>query len=129
MTKKNEQLGMHASTAQNRLVKDILWKLLIDTEQTACCKCGKPMCRKTFSIEHIVPWLDSADPVGLFFDLENISFSHLRCNLADARKTNKWEDQEAYQEYARQKDAERMRKAYTTEKRRVKYAKEKLKRQ
>ena len=44
------------------------------------------MTRETFSIEHLKPWLDSNDPVGLYFDLDNISFSHLSCNISDARK-------------------------------------------
>jgi len=47
------------------------------------------MSRETFSIEHVIPWLDSEDPVKLFFDLDNISFSHLKCNVEDARKVNK----------------------------------------
>ena len=83
--KKKLQLGMNPSTASGRLVKDVLWRLIQQTNQCTCCKCGEPMSRETFSIEHIVPWLDSEDPVGLYFDLENISFSHLRCNVADSR--------------------------------------------
>lgn len=83
--KKKMQLGMNPSTASGRLVKDILWKLIVETGQDKCCKCGFPMHRDTYSIEHVVPWLDSEDPVGLYFDLENISFSHLRCNIGDTR--------------------------------------------
>lgn len=83
--KKQQQLGMNPSTASGKLVRDVLWKLVAQTEQDACCKCGEPMSRETFSIEHVTPWLDSEDPVGLYFDLENISFSHLRCNIADRR--------------------------------------------
>lgn len=84
--KKKLQLGMNPSTASHRLVKDVLWKLIQQTEQDSCCKCGEFMSREDFSIEHKTPWLDSEDPLGLYFDLENISFSHLRCNIADARK-------------------------------------------
>lgn len=75
--KKTKQLGMNPSTASHRLVKDLLWKLVQDTGQSSCCKCGELMSRETFSIEHITPWLDSDDPVGLYFDLGNISFSQL----------------------------------------------------
>lgn len=125
--KKNEQLGMNVGTAQHRLLKDILWSLIVETGKDVCCKCGQKMCRNTFSIEHLEPWLDSENPFELFFDLSNISFSHLKCNLSAARKYNKWEDREAYAEYFRKKDAERERKAYTTEKRRLKYEKEKQK--
>lgn len=84
--KKKMQLGMNPSTASHRLVKDVLWSLIVKTDQHDCCKCGEPMSRETFSIEHIEPWLDSEDPVGLYFDIENIGFSHLKCNIADARK-------------------------------------------
>ena len=87
--KKTEQLGMSYGKASGKLVKDILWYLITQTNQTICCKCKKEMDRDTFSIEHLIPWLDSEDPVKLFFDLENISFSHLKCNVASARKGNK----------------------------------------
>ncbi len=85
--KKKMQLGMNPSTASGRLVKDILWKLIEQTNQNICCKCGNPMSRDTFSIEHITPWLDSGDPVGLYFDLDNIGFSHHSCNVSDRRDT------------------------------------------
>lgn len=84
--KKKQQLGMNPSTASHRLVKDILWKLIVQTNQDTCCKCGEPMSRETFSIEHVTPWLDSEDPAGLYFDLNNINFSHLSCNVADRRQ-------------------------------------------
>lgn len=84
--KKQNQLGMNPSTASGRLVKDTLWRLVVQTGQNVCYRCGEPMTRETFSIEHKEPWLDSHDPVGLYFDQENIGFSHLRCNIKDARK-------------------------------------------
>lgn len=87
--KKKKQLGMNPSTASARLVKDILWSLIAETGRDKCCKCGEQMERSTFSIEHITPWLDSGDPSGLFFDLENIGFSHLSCNFSDARRERK----------------------------------------
>ena len=86
MDKKKEQLGMPYGTASGRLVKDILWKMIEDTDNFICLHCHKPMSRETFSIEHIVPWLDSEDPKALFFDLKNITFSHLSCN-SGARRT------------------------------------------
>lgn len=85
--KKQLQLGMNPSTAAGRLVKDLLWNFVKTTGQDACCKCGEPMSRETFSIEHVTPWLDSDDPVGLYFDLTNIRYSHLRCNISTARQT------------------------------------------
>jgi len=79
---------MNPSTAQGKLVRDILWEMIRIAGMTSCHHCGKPMDRNTFSIEHIEPWLDSEDPVGLFFDLDNISFSHQECNIK-ASRTNK----------------------------------------
>jgi hypothetical protein len=83
--KKQSQLGINPSTASHRLVKDILYSLVLKTDQNNCFQCGKPMSRETFSIEHRVPWLDSENPVGLFFDLDNISFSHKTCNYEAKR--------------------------------------------
>lgn len=84
--KKKLQLGMNPSTAQGRLLKDILFKF-VQAHHPTCYKCGQALTRETFSIEHKIPWLDSDDPVGLFFDLDNIAFSHLTCNIADRRST------------------------------------------
>lgn len=78
------QLGMNRSTASNRLVKDLLYKFAV--EGTPCYRCGEELTRETFSIEHKEVWLDSDDPVGTFFDLDNISFSHKSCNSAAGRK-------------------------------------------
>lgn len=78
---------MNTSTASGRLVKDILYSLVVKTGQNNCFVCGFPMSRDTFSIEHKTPWLGSENPVKLFFDLENIAFSHHKCNIRAARKT------------------------------------------
>lgn len=85
--KKNSQLGMNTSTASSRLVKDLLWNFIESAGSNKCYRCGEPMTRDTFSIEHKVPWLDSEDPKGLFFDIDNISYSHLSCNSAARRET------------------------------------------
>lgn len=84
--KKKKQLGMNPSTASGRLVKDLLWSFIQRTSQDKCCKCFEPMSRETFSIEHLTPWMDSDDPLSLYFDIDNIGFSHLRCNIIDARR-------------------------------------------
>lgn len=46
--KKKLQLGINPSTASGRLVKDILWKLIVQTQQDKCCKCNNTMTRDTF---------------------------------------------------------------------------------
>jgi hypothetical protein len=80
MRNKHEQLGMNPSTASHRLVKDILYRLVIESGEK-CFRCGEELTRDTFSIEHKVSWLHSSDPVNLFFDQSNIAFSHLKCNV------------------------------------------------
>lgn len=81
MSKKSDQLGMNISTAQNRLRKDLLWHFVVKCEENTCFKCGEKITdKKDLSIEHKEPWLDAEDPLGLFFDLDNIAFSHLHCN-------------------------------------------------
>lgn len=122
--KKQEQLGMNPSTASGRLVKDVLYKLVVQTEQNACFHCGEQMSRDTFSIEHMTPWLDSEDPLGLFFDLDNISFSHHSCNVAAGRKPNRkyadeGEAKQAHLEGARQ--WKRKNRVYDPEERRQRY--------
>lgn len=88
MDKKTLQLGMNVSTAQHRLLRDVLFSLVMKVGHT-CFKCGGELTRETFSIEHKTPWLDSEDPLRSFFDIENIAFSHFVCNVSDARKVNR----------------------------------------
>ncbi len=84
-----QQLGMDYGTASNRLIKDILFSF-IKRSGLRCYHCDGELTRETFSIEHKVPWLDSKTPAKLFFDLENISFSHRSCNIAAARRPTSW---------------------------------------
>lgn len=85
-SKKKEQLGMNPSTANHRLLKDILWRMVVDTGQDDCYVCQEKMTREDFSIEHKEPWLDTDDPVERFFDVDNIAFSHLSCNCSNRRQ-------------------------------------------
>lgn len=85
---------MNPSTAQGRLVKDLLWDFIVKCSLDTCCKCGKKMSRDTFSIEHLEPWLDSPDPLYYFFNIDNIGYSHLSCNVADNKGPRKYKDKE-----------------------------------
>lgn len=135
MDKKQKQLGMNPSTASHRLIKDLLFDFILKGRHK-CYKCDGKLTRETFSIEHIIPWLDSDNPSELFFSLDNIAYSHLSCNSRDARRNYtkaKHGTQNKYKSGCKCqpcKDAEALgaRKRYTTEKRRIKYEKEKLKR-
>jgi len=86
--KKTLQLGMNPSTASGRLNKDLLFAF-IEAAGHKCFRCGEDLTRDTFSIEHKEAWLDSTNPVGLFFDLGNIAYSHLTCNIKASRPSNK----------------------------------------
>ena len=88
--KKTVQLGMPLGTASGKLRKAILFALLRQCKKDRCCRCGKIIeTIDELSIEHIIPWLDSENPVELFFDLNNIAFSHLSCNISVSRQPDK----------------------------------------
>lgn len=84
--KKKQQLGMNPSTARSRLIGDVLWSFLENSPQNKCFQCGDPMTRETYSVEHKEPWLDTTDPLKMYFDPNNIAFSHQSCNSAAARR-------------------------------------------
>ena len=68
----------------------ILFSLLVKDKLNFCFQCNKVIDKiDNLSIEHKIPWLDSKNPVELFFDLENIAFSHLSCNAGAGRSWNK----------------------------------------
>lgn len=83
---KSEQLGMSHSTASHKLRKMIMFKLVQQCGLDNCYRCGEKIDIDNFSIEHIESWLHSENPKELFFDLDNISFSHTSCNYAHARQ-------------------------------------------
>lgn len=83
--KKESQLGMGLGRASHKLLKDILFDFVSKTGHK-CHHCGQQMERDNFSIEHKTPWLDSESPTEIFFDLENIGYSHLKCNIRAARR-------------------------------------------
>jgi hypothetical protein len=57
-----------------------LFNLLQKYAEDACFRCGEKIERiEDLSIEHKKPW--EGISVELFWDLDNIAFSHLRCNL------------------------------------------------
>lgn len=88
--KKAKQLGMNPSTAGGRLRKTIIFNFAQKLNLDICFQCGEKIGSiEEFSIEHKIPWLNSETPVDLFFNLDNIAFSHLSCNCKAARKPNK----------------------------------------
>ncbi len=80
--RKDNQLGISHGTAANKLRKLLLFKYVTLCNDNKCFRCGKIIDNiDNFSIEHKEPWLDSKNPAKLFFDLNNIAFSHVKCNI------------------------------------------------
>lgn len=70
---------MPHGTACNRLRKMVLFHLLQKHGEDFCFKCsGRIESAEELSIEHKQPW--EGVSVELFWSLDNIAFSHLRCN-------------------------------------------------
>jgi hypothetical protein len=79
---KNDLLGMPHGTAAHQLRKMIMFRLIQNARADFCYRCGKVI--KTvddLSIEHMRPWQKADNPKETFFDLDNIAFSHLKCNI------------------------------------------------
>ena len=80
-----EQLGMPPGTAANRLRKNILFHLLCRLEENVCFRCKeKIQTVDDLSIEHKEPW--EGRSAELFWNLNNIAFSHLTCNVPHIRR-------------------------------------------
>jgi len=87
---KSEQLGISYGAATAQLRKKILFFLIQKLGLNTCFQCGKKILDiDALSIEHKIPWLHSENPKELFFDLDNIAFSHLKCNISTIRPTLK----------------------------------------
>jgi hypothetical protein len=81
--KKSSLLGVNISTATARLRKQLLFHYVMLANKHYCFRCGAEIDNiDDFSIEHCAPWMQADDAVGAFFDLNNIAFSHLSCNIA-----------------------------------------------
>lgn len=121
--KKRDQLGQPHGTATHKLRKIVMFDLLTKLGLTSCFRCAKSIeTVDSLSIEHKEPWLDSPDPIGRFFDITNIGFSHLFCNVGAARRTNKLNlPPQALLERTRERRAACMRRIYTPARRRAKY--------
>lgn len=77
--RKSAFLGMPHGTACNRLRKMIMFDLLRKHGENVCFKCSEKIkTAEELSIEHKQPW--EGVSVELFWSMDNIAFSHLRCN-------------------------------------------------
>jgi 5-methylcytosine-specific restriction endonuclease McrA len=84
--RKSAQLGLPFSTACNRLRKKILFHLLSRLGENFCFQCGVIIeSEGELSIEHRTPWFGG--DTSLFWDIENITFSHLGCNVGAGNRS------------------------------------------
>lgn len=82
MSNKNKAdiLGMPHGTATAKLRKQLLFKYVGFANCLTCYKCNEEITNiDDFSIEHILPW-ESTKDADKFWDLDNIAFSHMKCN-------------------------------------------------
>ena len=74
-----QQLGVSQGTAVHRLRKNIMFSFAKRLDEDTCFKCGQKIeTADELSIEHKEPWENRS--AELFWDLDNIAFSHLKCN-------------------------------------------------
>ena len=79
---KTAQLGMRIGTAQRRLRKRIMFLYIQKAGDDVCFQCGKLIDNiDDLSVEHKISWMHSENPIELYNDLDNIAFSHRRCNV------------------------------------------------
>lgn len=86
---RDKKLGMNHTTASRKLLRMILFNILKKHGENVCCKCGLEIIDiNRLSVEHKIPWLNNG--IHLFWDLDNIAFSHIKCNISTyAPKRNK----------------------------------------
>lgn len=77
---------MKPGTAANKLRKKILFALARECNYDICYRCRDIIkSEEELSIEHKEAWLYSENPKEKFFDLSNVAFSHLKCNISAKR--------------------------------------------
>lgn len=77
-------LGMAWGTAAHRLRKQMMFRLVQKCREDICFRCGNKIeSALELSLDHIKDW-ENVDVV-LFWDLDNIAFSHRNCNVKAAK--------------------------------------------
>lgn len=87
--RRSEQLGMSYSKALARLKKLLIFHLIQKCSMDHCFRCGDPIEHvDDMSTDHKQPWMHSGKANELFFDMDNIAFSHTKCNIASSRSSH-----------------------------------------
>lgn len=78
---------MAVGTATNRLRKMLMFHFAQKCGMDICFQCNERIeSAEDLSIEHMVPWRRKPNAKELFYDLNNIAFSHQRCNCIGRRQ-------------------------------------------
>lgn len=79
---RGKTLGMSHQAATRLLRKKLLFKILKQEGLNICFRCEKPINSiGEVSIEHSVPWENCPDGKEIFFDVDKVFFSHIKCNI------------------------------------------------
>lgn len=90
MPKDKDLLGVNPATANYQLHRRLVFAMAQQLNLAVCFRCGHTIVDVSdLSIEHKKSWRSAANPRAAFFDLENVAFSHLRCNCAAGGGSNK----------------------------------------
>ncbi len=121
--RKDTLLGESHGAATHRLRKLLIFTYAKRCGDLDCFQCGKPIeSIDALSIEHKKPWMQAEQPRMAFYDLDNIAFSHLRCNIGAATPVNKRHLTPEDRRQAKNKSQrESKKRLYTPEKRRRDY--------
>lgn len=85
--RKSQALGMPYGKAVHRLRKLVLFRVIKQAGLDVCFRCRKRIENADdVSIEHTVSWQTARHPKTIFFDIDRIAFSHLKCNVGAARR-------------------------------------------
>lgn len=83
--RKHALLQMPFGTANGKLRKMLLFRFAQLLSQDRCYRCKLAIDNiDDFTIEHKDAWMRASDPKEAFFDLNNIAFSHVKCNIRAA---------------------------------------------
>lgn len=83
----DRQLGMHVGTAHRQLHKMLLFKFAQKCSEDICFRCGKKIeSAEEVSLDHKVGWRHEINAKELFWDINNLALSHLRCNISIQRR-------------------------------------------
>lgn len=81
---------MPHGTANGKLRKMLLFYFVKKLNIDICYRCKKRIVKlKDFSVDHKKSWMYADNPIEAFFDIENIAFSHIKCNIGGAKRPTK----------------------------------------